>query len=85
MVNILILASGNSEICNINNLTFWATEILCSYMKMKILLQFPNFKIHSTKIHFSFIILRKISENSIHFSQFKYTLLEICTYNSECS
>ena len=32
LLNILILISGNSETCNRNNLTFWVTEVLCSYM-----------------------------------------------------
>ena len=37
---------------------------------IKILLQFDSFKIHFLKIQLSFIILRKISENSVDFSQF---------------
>ena len=37
---------------------------------LKILLQFDSFKIHFMKIQSSFIILRKISENPVHFSQF---------------
>ena len=40
---------------------------------IKILSTFGNFKMHFMKIHLSFIILRKISENSVHFSQFKDT------------
>ena len=40
---------------------------------IKILLQFGSFKIHLMKIHLSFITLRKISENSVHFSQFEDT------------
>ena len=54
------------------------------YMQLKILLQFRNFKInfrrillqfgifkiHFMKMQLSFIILRKILENSAHFSQF---------------
>ena len=35
----------------------------------KILLQFGSFKIHFVKIQLSFIILRKISENPVQFSQ----------------
>ena len=37
---------------------------------IKILLQFGNFKIHFTEVQLSFIMLRKIPENSVHFSQF---------------
>ena len=37
---------------------------------IKILLQFGSFKIHFMKIQLSFIILRKTSENAMHFSQF---------------
>ena len=37
---------------------------------MKILLQFGSFRIYFMKIQSSFIILRKFSENSVHFSQF---------------
>ena len=37
----------------------------------KILIQFGSFKIHLMKIQLSFMILRKISENSVHFSQFQ--------------
>ena len=37
---------------------------------IKILLQFGSFKIHIMKIQLSSIIFRKISENSVHFSQF---------------
>ena len=84
-VNILILVAGNSETYNRNNFMFRVTKILCIYMWLKIWLQFPNFminyiknllqfgsfKIHSNKIQLSFMILRKISENSVHFSQFQ--------------
>ena len=79
-----IYVSRNSETYNRNIFTFWVTELLCSYMYLKILLQFRyfminfikiplqfgSFKIHFMKIQLSFIILRKISENSVHFSQF---------------
>ena len=37
---------------------------------IKIPLQFDNVKIHFMKIQLSSIILRKISGNSVHFSQF---------------
>ena len=40
---------------------------------MKILLQFGSFKIHFMKIQLGFITLLKISENSVHFSQFQDT------------
>ena len=77
MLNILILISGNSETCNRDTFTFWVSEILCSYMQLKILLQFRNFmknvikillqfgsyKKHFMKIQLSFIIIRKIAEN----------------------
>ena len=57
---------------------FWVIEVLCSYMQLKILLQFRNFmiyfikimlqfgsfKIHFIRIQLSFIILRK---NSVDF------------------
>ena len=33
-----ILVSGNSETCSRNNFTFQVTEVLCSYMQLKILL-----------------------------------------------
>ena len=36
---------------------------------IKILLQIDRFVINIMKIELSFIILRKISENSVHFSQ----------------
>ena len=71
MLNILILVSGNSETCNKDNFTFWVTEILCSYMQLKILLQFVSFKIHFMKIQLSFTVLRKISENKYIFRNFK--------------
>ena len=85
MFNILILVSRNSKTCNRNNLTFWLTEVLCSYIKLRILLQFRNFminfikillqfgsfKIHFMKIQLSFIIFSKISENLVTFSKFK--------------
>ena len=35
-----------------------------------ILLQFGSFKIHLMKIQLSFIILRKLLENLVHFLQF---------------
>ena len=90
MLNILILVSGNSETCNGDNVTFWVTEVLCSYMQLKILLQFHNFiinfieillqfdsfKINFMKIQLSFIILRKISDNSVHFAQFGDTFTQ---------
>ena len=83
MLNILILVSGNSETCNRSNFTFCVTEVLCSYMQLKILLQFRNFminfikillqfasfKIHFMKIQLSYIILRKIYKNSERISQ----------------
>ena len=37
---------------------------------IKILLQFDSLKTHFMKIQLSFIILRKISEKTVHFSQF---------------
>ena len=37
---------------------------------IQILLQFGSFKIHIMKIQFSFIILGKMSEISVHFLQF---------------
>ena len=43
---------------------------------IKILLQFGGLKIHFMKIQLSIIILRKISENSIHFGNFKIPLLK---------
>ena len=43
---------------------------------MKILLQFGSFMIHFIKIQLSFIILRKISENSVSFSQLKDTFTQ---------
>ena len=43
---------------------------------IKILLQFGSFKIHFMKIQLSLIILRKISENSVHFSQFQDTFTQ---------
>ena len=82
MSNILIFVLGSSETCNMNNFMFWVTEVLCSYKYLKILLQFCNFMINFIKIllqfgdfgHFmnfqlSFITLRKVSENSVHFSK----------------
>ena len=36
---------------------------------IKILLQFGSCQIHFMKIQFSFTILRKIAENSVHYSQ----------------
>ena len=72
--------SGKSETYNRKSFTFWVTELLCSYMLLKILLQFYNFikillqfvsfKINFMEIQLSFLILRKISENSVQFSQF---------------
>ena len=43
-----------------------------NFMKnfIKILLQIGAFKIHFMKIQLSFMILRRISENSVYFSQF---------------
>ena len=43
---------------------------------MKILLLFVSFRIDFMKIQLSFIILRKISENSVHFSQFQDTFTQ---------
>ena len=43
---------------------------------IKILLQLGSFKIPFMKIQFSFIILRKVSENSVHFSQFQNTFAQ---------
>ena len=40
---------------------------------MKIQLQFGSFKIHLMKIPLSFIILKKVSDNSVHFLQFQDT------------
>ena len=40
---------------------------------IQILLQFGSFKIHFMKIQLKFIILSKISENSVHFAQFQDT------------
>ena len=37
----------------------------------QILLQFGSFEIHFIKIELSFMILRKISKNLVHFSQFR--------------
>ena len=37
---------------------------------IKILLQLGSFKINFMKIQLSFILLRKISENTVEFSQF---------------
>ena len=39
-------------------------------MFYKNLLQFGSFKIYLMKIQLNFIILRKIAENSVQFSQF---------------
>ena len=39
-------------------------------------LQFGSFQIHFMKIQLSFSILRKISENSVYFSQFSDTLTQ---------
>ena len=50
MTNILILVSRNCETCNRNNCSFWVTEVLCSYMYLKILIQFDNFIINFIKI-----------------------------------
>ena len=43
---------------------------------IKILLQFNSFKKHSIKTQLNFIILRKILDNSIHFSQFQDTFTQ---------
>ena len=43
---------------------------------IKFLLQFSSFEVHSMKIQASFIILRKMSENSVHFSQFQDTFTQ---------
>ena len=43
---------------------------------IKISLEFGSFKIKFMKIHLSFIILRKISENTVHFSQFEDTFTQ---------
>ena len=43
---------------------------------IKILLEFGNFKLHSMSIQLSFIILIKISENSVHFSHFQDTFIQ---------
>ena len=43
---------------------------------IKILLRFGSFKINFMKIHLKFMILRKISENSAHFSQSKDTFTQ---------
>ena len=40
---------------------------------IKNLLQFGSFKIHFIKIQLSFVISRKISQNSVNFSQFQDT------------
>ena len=90
VLNFLIFVSRNSETCNRNDLRFWVTEVSCSYMYLKILLQFRNFiinaikillqfssfKIHIMKIQLSFIILRAMSEISVNFSIFKMPLLK---------
>ena len=43
---------------------------------IKILLQFDKFKLYFIKIQLNFIILRKISENSVPFLQFKDTFTQ---------
>ena len=40
------------------------------------MLQFGSFKKHFMKILLSFIILKQISENSVHLSQFKDTFTQ---------
>ena len=48
----------------------------------QILLQSDNFKIHFMRIQLSFIILRKKSENSVHFSQFQDPFTQKTSYKS---
>ena len=43
---------------------------------MDVLLQFGSFDIHFMKIQLNFILLIKVSENSVHFSQFQDTFTQ---------